>query len=201
MNATDEMAAQPETTEHRSASVAPGSGDKFDEQLRATVKDFQRTSDQWTPVEELQNQLSRIDHHLEYETSERRAIYYRLVAMERATKRRGSREFAGYLVAICIGIVAGALAWHSYGESSKQIIATAVTPTAAVGQTVEQHLAAMRETVEQLAARQEQMEREITKLQAAVMEILAQSPLPPARPSANPAYKPMHMAPPSSRQP
>jgi hypothetical protein len=39
-------------------------------------------------------------------------------------RRRGSRGFAGYLVAICIGGVAGALAWQSYGEASKQIIAT-----------------------------------------------------------------------------
>jgi hypothetical protein len=127
MNAADEMAAQPETTEHQSASIAPGSDgkfDKFDKRLRATVKDFQRTSDQWKPAEDLQNLLSRIDHNLDYETSERRAIYYRLVALEGEMKRRGSRKFARYLVAICIGIVAGALTWQVYGEASKQIIAT-----------------------------------------------------------------------------
>jgi len=123
MTATDEMAAQLETTEHQSASAAPGSGDefdKFDEQLRATVKEFQHTSDQWKPVEDLQNHLSQIDHHLDYETSERRAINYRLVAIEREMKRRGSRKFARYLVAICIGIVAGAWAWQSYGEEASR---------------------------------------------------------------------------------
>ena len=38
-------------------------------------------------------------------------------------KKRGSRRFARFLVAICIG-VAGTLAWQSYGEAIKQIIAT-----------------------------------------------------------------------------
>jgi hypothetical protein len=42
----------------------------------------------------------------------------------------------------------------------------AVTTIAAVRQTVEQNLAAVGESLEQLAARQDQMEREITKLQA-----------------------------------
>ena len=256
MNATDEMTAQLESTEHQSASIAPGSGDefdRFDEQLRATVKDFQRTSDQWKPVEDLQNHLSWIDHHLDYETSERKAIYFRLVAIEREMKRRGSRKFAPYLVAICIGVVVGALAWQSYGEASKQIIATrtpelgwsadakqmiagwiqqlgwrkppaghekpavrssvqetphaapvaqaapeAVTPIAAVRQTVEQNPAAVRESLEQLAARQDQMEREITKLQAVEMEILALIPSPPAQPGATPARKPVPIASPSS---
>ena len=38
-------------------------------------------------------------------------------------KRRGSRGFVRFLVAICIG-VGGTLAWQSYGEAIKQIIAT-----------------------------------------------------------------------------
>jgi len=38
-------------------------------------------------------------------------------------KRRRSRGFARFLVAICIG-VGGTLAWQSYGEAIKQIIAT-----------------------------------------------------------------------------
>ena len=230
MNATDEITAQLESTEHQSASIAPGSGDefdKFDEQLRATVKDFQRTSDQWKPVEDLQNHLSRIDHHLDYETSERKAIYYRLVATEREMKRQGSLKFASYLVAICIGVVAGALAWQSYGGASKEIIATgsspeaipssaratqqaalvaqtapvAVPPTAAAQQTVEQNFTAVRETLEQLAARQDQMEHDITKLQAVDMEILAQTPSPLAQPPATPPRNPTPIAPPSSRRP
>jgi hypothetical protein len=49
-------------------------------------------------------------------------IHHRLVAIENQMKRRGSRGFARYLVAICIG-VAATLAWQSYGEATKQIIA------------------------------------------------------------------------------
>jgi hypothetical protein len=38
-------------------------------------------------------------------------------------KRQSSRGFARFLVAICLGI-AGTLAWQSYGEATKRIIAT-----------------------------------------------------------------------------
>jgi uncharacterized membrane protein len=44
-------------------------------------------------------------------------------APESQAKRRASRAFVRYLVAICIGI-AGTLAWQSYGAATKQIIAT-----------------------------------------------------------------------------
>src|SRR5260370_32039073 len=43
---------------------------------------------------------------------------------DRPSRRRpASRRFVRFLVAICIG-VAGTLAWQSYGEATKQIIAT-----------------------------------------------------------------------------
>jgi hypothetical protein len=42
---------------------------------------------------------------------------------ENEMKRRGSRGFVRFLAAICIG-VAATLAWQSYGEATKQIIAT-----------------------------------------------------------------------------
>jgi hypothetical protein len=254
MSAANEMAAKLEPNEHQSVSIAPGSRDefdRFDEHVRAAVKDFQRASDHSRSLEDMQNHLSLIDRRLDLETSERRAIYYRLVATEREMKRQGSLKFGRYLITICIGVVAGALVWQSYGEASKQIIATrapelgwspeakqmiagwvdqlgltkpppghenaalrpsagktpaqtapdAVTPSAAVQQTVEQNLAAVRETLKELAARQDQMEHDITKLQAVDMEILAQNPSPLAQPPAIPARKPMPTAPPSSRQP
>jgi hypothetical protein len=185
----------------------------------------------------MQDHLSLIDRRLDHETSARRAIYYRLVATEREMKEQDSLKFARYLVAISIGVVAGALAWQLYGEASKQIIATrapelgwspeakqmiagwmehfgstklpparentdlrssaqkalgqtapdAVTPSAAVQQTVEQNLAAVRETLKELGARQDQMEHDITKLQAVDMEILAQNPSPLTQRPATPA--------------
>jgi len=44
-------------------------------------------------------------------------------APESRAKNRASRPGVRYLVAICIGI-AGTLAWQSYGQATKQIIAT-----------------------------------------------------------------------------
>jgi len=74
-------------------------------------------------VEELDDLLLAISHHLDQETSERKAIYYRLAAIESEMKGRSTRGFARYLFAICIG-VAAIMAWQSYGEAARQIIAT-----------------------------------------------------------------------------
>jgi hypothetical protein len=164
-------------------------------------------------------------------------------------KRRGSRGFTRYLLAICIG-VAAALAWQSYGEAGKQMIATnapefgwsseakqmiaswvqqlgwtkppagSEKQAAPVAQTVApkaptapsldpeqvqqmaRDLATLRHTVEQLAAGQDQVTREIGKLEAADVEILAKIPAPPPpRPIAAPARKPMPVLPTSSRAP
>src|SRR5215467_13733874 len=51
---------------------------------------------------------------LDLEVLERKAIYDRLGAIENQTKKRSSRGFTRYLLAICIG-VAATLAWQSYG--------------------------------------------------------------------------------------
>jgi hypothetical protein len=60
---------------------------------------------------------------LDLEASERKAIHDRLVAIENQTKRRRSRGFTRYLVAVLIG-VAASLAWQAYGDAGKQVIAT-----------------------------------------------------------------------------
>jgi hypothetical protein len=163
--------------------------------------------------------------------------------MESRTKRRTSRGFARFLVAICIGVV-GTLAWQSYGEATKQIIATkapelgwspeakqmiasgiqqlgwtkpsagpentapqqTVAPKASTAPSLDpaqvqqmvQSLAALRESVQQLAgqeslaalaqtvdrlgAAQDQMARAIDRLQAADQEILVKIPEPPPPP-------------------
>jgi hypothetical protein len=98
MNPADEMAAT-------------------DQQLRTILENLQRAGRQGTRVE--RDDLLGITHR---ETSEREAIYHRLVAIENEMKRQGSRGFVRYLVAICIG-VAATLAWQSYGDAIKQIIA------------------------------------------------------------------------------
>jgi hypothetical protein len=124
MTPTDETAAK---VQARESTNAPADfGHKFDE--RASVRD--RANDQQRPVEDLHSLLLRISHHLDYETSERSTIYYRLLAIdaqakkiENQTKRRAWRTSVRYLVAMCIA-VAATLAWQSYGDAAKQIIAT-----------------------------------------------------------------------------
>jgi hypothetical protein len=122
MKPADEMAAKIEPSERHLGGAAAGA-DKLDKPLRVSAEDLLRPGAQPTPVDDLQNLLLRISHHLDDEASERKAIYDRLRAIDCQTKRRASRAFARYLVAICIG-VAGTLAWQSYGDATKQIVAT-----------------------------------------------------------------------------
>jgi hypothetical protein len=63
-----------------------------------------------------------------------------------------------------------------------------------------QNLATLRQTVEQLAGGQDQMAREIARVEAAVAELIAKIPESPAQPSVAPARKPTPV-PPSSRAP
>jgi hypothetical protein len=259
MSPADKMAAKIETGERQSAGAAPGSHDNLNEQLRVAFKEFQRPSPQPKPAEGLHEVLLGIGHHLDNETLALKTIYDRLLAIENQTKRRASRGFARYLLAICIG-VAGTLAWQSYGDAAKQIIATRApelgwspetkqmiaswvpkppggsenaaarssvpgTPQAVpVAQTVPEPVApkapvtpsidpeqvhqialdvtALRQTVEQFAAGQDQMARVVDRLQGAVAEILIKIPEPPPPPPiAAPARKPKAIAPPSSRAP
>src|SRR3974390_908845 len=125
MSPADEMPAKIEAPE--STSAPADFGQKLDE--RSAVSDFSRASDQRRPVENLHSLLLRISRHLDYETSERSTIYYRLLAIdaqakkiENQTKRRALRGLVHYFVVICIA-VAGTLAWQSYGEATKQTIA------------------------------------------------------------------------------
>jgi hypothetical protein len=236
MSPTDEMAAKPD---------AAGFGGEPDQQLRTILQNLQRVG-QRSPVEE-DEPVERDDlrpgftSRLDQEASERKAIYDRLVAIENEMKRRGSRGFVRYLVAICIG-VAATLAWQSYGDAAKQIIATRAPelgwspdakqmiaswtlgwtkppagsekqalPVAQIApsapsidaekvQQLTQSLAVLRQTVEQLAAGQDQMTRVIGRLESAVTELIVKIPEPPPQPPAAPARKPTP-APPSSRTP
>ena len=238
------MAAKIESIEGQPADAATGSDDKLNQQLRTIVEDLQRIGIQPSPVEE-DEPVERDDlrpgitSYLDQEASERKAIYDRLVAIENKLKKRSSRGFGRYLVAILIG-VAATLAWQSYGESAKQIIATRApelgwspqakqmiaswtlgwtkppassekqaspvaqtaptTPTLDPSQVQQmtQNLEALRQTTDQLAGGQDQMRRDIARLEAAVAELIAKIPEPTAQPSVVPAHKP---TPPPSRTP
>src|SRR5215467_7373821 len=252
MNPAEEEGANKERTERPSAGAVAGSVDKLNEQLRVSAEDLLRSSHQPKAGEDLHELLSAISHRLDHESVEKRAIFDRLVAIENQTKRQGSRGFARFLLAICIG-VAGTLAWQSYGEATKQIIATSapelgwspeakqmiaswvqqlgwaklatgpentaaqlpvpkMTQTSPVAQTAPENvtpkapaapsidpeqvhrmamdLTALRQTVEQLAASQDRMVREIARLKAADGGIPAKvspAPAPPPPFAAAPA--------------
>jgi len=104
-----------------------GSNDRIDEPLRITptLKGFQRPSPQRKPEEE-DEPVERDDlrpgitSYRDQEASERQASYD--LSIENKMTRRSSRGFARYLVAILIG-VAATLAWQSYGDVAKRIIA------------------------------------------------------------------------------
>ena len=215
------------------------------------------------PRGDLHDAMAGIGRHLHNESLALKTINDRLLAIENQTKKRRSREFVRYLLAICIG-VAAALAWQSYGGAAKEMFAakapelgwspeskqmiahwveqlgwtkplgddetTAVHPSvsgaqvATVAQTVpaaltsqapatppidpEQHqiavdLAALGQTVDRLAASQDQIGRNVERLQGAIAEILVKMPEPPPPPviAAAPAHKPNPVTPPSSRAP
>jgi hypothetical protein len=223
-------------------------------------EDPQRSDAHLRPVEDLHSLLLRISHHLDFETSERTTIYYRLRAIDeqirkimKQTRRRHLRALARTLAAILVG-VAATLAWQSYGEETKQMIATTApalgwspeskqliaglvqelgwtkqpeeAKAAAVQATALQtgqaapaaqalpssappapavdpeqvheivlSLGAMRQSLEQIAAGQDQMARDIVRLQSADTEILDKIPAPSRPPAVAPARKPVAGAP------
>jgi hypothetical protein len=214
------------------------------------------------PRGDLHDAMAGIGRHLHNESLALKTINDRLLAIENQTKKRRSREFVRYLLAICIG-VAAALAWQSYGGAAKEMFAakapelgwspeskqmianwveqlgwtkplgdderTAVHPSvsgaqvATVAQTMpaavtspaappvdpEQvhqiavDLGALGQTVDRLAASQDQIGRNVERLQGAIAEILIKMPEPPPPPviAAAPSHKPKPVTPLSSRAP
>jgi len=126
--------------------------------------------------------------------------------------KRGS--LTRVLFTFCVGVGA-TLAWQSYGDAARQIIANSypqlgwLAPEAAVARTaldttvpatsspdpreltaISLGLAAVRQRVDQLAAGQEQMTHDFsTKLLAAERGILDKISVPPPQPAAAPARK------------
>ena len=120
--------------------------------------------------------------------------------------KRAARGLARFLIMFCIG-VAATLSWQSYGDAAKEMIANSspqlswlapqaaapematpappATPSPDLQQLKEMSLglAAVRQSVDQLAAGQQEIAGNIAKLQA---EIAA----PPPRPAVAPPRKP-----------
>src|SRR6266699_4818164 len=133
-----------------------------------------------------------------------------LPSIRPSRRKRVSRALARFLITFCIG-VAGTLAWQSYGDAAREMIANSspqlswLAPQNAPAQTPRNMvapaapspdqqqlnatslgLAAMRQSLDQLAAQiaaaQEQMRNESTKLQTAQQQILDKISVPPPPP-------------------
>jgi hypothetical protein len=136
-----------------------------------------------------------------------------------------SRVLARFVIAFCIG-VAATLAWQSYGDAAREMIANSspqlrwlapqgapfaqtqpdkIAPAVLAAPSSEQQqlnaITLMRQSIDQLAAGQQQMTREITKLRAAEQEILDKISVPTPRPAAAPTHKPVPVAPSSQSPP
>ncbi|MFY9835141.1 MAG: hypothetical protein WAK55_01470, partial [Xanthobacteraceae bacterium] len=112
----DKLNEQPEHFPHTHHQAKPLEDLHSHDELNEQTEDFPRRNHQARPVEDLPSLVPRISDHLDDETSDR------IRAVRSQPKRRASRRFSRYLFAICMG-VAGTLAWQSYGEATKQIVA------------------------------------------------------------------------------
>jgi len=143
--------------------------------------------------------------------------------------QRALRGLARFLIIFCIG-VAATLAWQSYGDAAREIIADSspqlgwlapparaalaqpapntVEPTAPAAlspevqqlTTISLNLDAVRQSVDQLAARQQQVADAVTRLHEAERNILNKISVPAPQPTAAPVRKPVPVTPPSSSQ-
>jgi hypothetical protein len=229
------MAADIETGERQSAGGAAGSDEKSDQQLHTILENIGRAAHQ-------HNHHSGFTPRLDLEALERKSD--RVGAIENQMKKRGSGGFARFLLAICIG-VAATLAWQSYGEAAKQMLAAkapelgwsqetkqmianwveqfgwtkppqaapvaqtapAAVPSVPVAPSIDpaevhqmaMDLTALRQTVAQITASQDQLARQVDRLQAADQEILVKMAEPPSPPpiAAAPAIAGRPAAPPS----
>jgi hypothetical protein len=184
-----------------------GSAHKLGEELRS-LAGLQHPNPQPKLAEGMHEVFIGIGRHLKNATAAIETIEGQLLALEQQTERRSPEGFARYVLATCVG-VAAILAWHSYSESAKQRLASAVqtapenvTPKAPVAPSVDPEqvhqiassVAARRKTIEQIAAGQDQMAHVVDKLQGAVAEILVkmpEHPPPPPVAAAVPAPKPV----------
>jgi len=136
--------------------------------------------------------------------------------------KRASRALARFLMTLCIGVT-GTLVWQSYGDVARELIASSspqlswLAPQTLPAQVPPQNkvalatpspdqqqlnamslgLVAMRQSVDQLAAAQERMTNEITKLRGAQQEVLDKISAPAPRSAAAPTHKPVPLTPPS----
>jgi hypothetical protein len=84
---------------------------------------------------------------------------------------RDPRAKARFLVAFCIGVIA-TLAWQSCSDAARQLVETSIAPATFAGPSLdEQHLAAVHQNVDPLAAGQWQINSTVVHLASAQVQI------------------------------
>jgi hypothetical protein len=116
LHSDDKLTDQPEDFRYTNHQAEPVEDLHSDDKLNDQPEDFRHTNHQAKPVDDLPSFIPRISDRLDDETSDR------VRAFRIPPKKRASRGFSGYLVAICIGVT-GTLAWQAYDEATKQLIA------------------------------------------------------------------------------
>jgi hypothetical protein len=109
-------------TDGEAAKLVPTDG-QLDERLRGSVEALLHPSPSSIPAEDVDGLLLAISHHLDNEASERKKIYNRLLAIQSEMDRPAFRGLTRYLAALCIAL-AVIVAWQSYGDAAKRVIAT-----------------------------------------------------------------------------
>jgi hypothetical protein len=104
------------------AKLVPTEG-QLEERLRVSVEALLHPSPSSIPADDVDGLLLAISHHLDNEASERKKIYNRLLAIQSEMAGLAPRGITRYLAVLCVAL-AVILAWQSYGEATKQVIAT-----------------------------------------------------------------------------
>jgi hypothetical protein len=108
--------------------------------------------------------------------------------------KRASRGLARFLIIFCIGIAA-TLAWQSYGNAARKMIASSFPQLAwlvsSPSASPERPLEALRQRVDQLAVNQRQMAGDIATLLADQQELLKKISAPLPQSAAAIARKPV----------
>jgi hypothetical protein len=110
------------STDGEATKLVPTDG-QLDERLRVSVEALLHPSPSAIPADDVDGLLLAISHHLDQEASERKKIYNRLLAIQSEIEGLASRRLTRYLAALCIAL-AVIVAWQSYGDAAKRVIAT-----------------------------------------------------------------------------
>lgn len=107
------------------AEVSEGLG----EEVRATIENLKRKSDQWRPFEELHTLMSHLSDHLDQTSSEQKVIYNCLRTIEESTRATiNTIRVIAFIVATVAGFWS-AIAWWIWRDEIRSLFYVAANLT------------------------------------------------------------------------